>query len=175
VSASPVPAQPHPYERRRQGRKRVLFSGLVVDSDGKNTTECTIQDLNTHGAQLALSRELARGSQLYLLDTQNRTAYQATVVWSEADRAGLSFSRAYGLDMGLPPELHFLGHLLVEAKVGQMISLLQRGFSVDVSSGIVGLTREDFARFGGIEIVDKFIADYQRQRQNTQAPAPQSR
>ena len=129
-------------ERRSLRRQRVLLSGVISKANGESASDCVIRDLNTRGAQIECSMQFPLGTQLYLLDTHNGVAYDATVVWTTATRAGLEFVRSYAMRSPLPRELTFLERLLLEAKLGQVTRLIGRGIPAKQAITTVGLTED---------------------------------
>jgi len=131
-----------PSERRRWPRKTVLINAIIADPDGENVSECTIRDVSAGGAQISLSSNLQKGQQIYLVDAGNRVAHLAKVMWTSADRAGLSFVRSYAINLGLPPHLKFLWRLLLEAKLRELDRIVASGVSIGLASRSVGLANE---------------------------------
>jgi PilZ domain-containing protein len=133
---------PESSEQRRLPRKAALLSGVLADLNGGETLDCAIQDINARGAAVGVSRKLPFGGQVYLLDTGNRFAHLARVVWCKGDRAGLMFVQSYAMGPGLPPRMRFLWRLLLEAKLRQADRAVAMGISAELALGTVGLTRE---------------------------------
>jgi len=129
-------------ERRRLPRKATLMAGVIADSNGEDATDCTILDMNGRGAQISVPKTLHTGGQIYLLDTCNRAAYLAAVVWTKDDRAGLAFLRGCTVKRGMPPGLRFLSRLLLEAKLREIDRLIANGLSVGLAFNSVGLAEE---------------------------------
>ena len=130
--------------RRRLPRKSALLSGVVADLNGEQASDCTIADINTGGAAIGTTRKLPIGAQVYLLDTGNRAAHLARVVWTNinANRSGLAFLRSHAMGPGLPPRMRVLWRLLVEAKLRQADRAVAMGIDAELALGTVGLTRE---------------------------------
>ena len=152
---APNPApEPASSEQRRLPRKAVLLSGVLADLNGEKTSDCAIRDINARGAAIGHSQKLPIGAQVYLLDTGNRAAHLANVVWSNTDRSGLLFVQTYAMGPGLPPRLRFLWRLLLEAKLRQADRAVAMGISAELALGTVGLTREhvhQMARYAGAD------------------------
>jgi len=132
----------NPSEQRRPPRKDVFLSGILVDVDGKGSSDCIIRDINARGAAISLCRTLPTGAQTILLDTGNRVAHFARVVWSNAGSSGLLFVRSYPMSRGLPPRLAFLWRLLLEANLRQAQRAVATGIQADTALASIGLTRE---------------------------------
>ena len=137
---APPVANADPSNQRRLPRKQVLLKGVVTDVAGTDGTDCAIADLNVLGAQVRISRQLSVGAQIILLDTSNTTAHIANVVWSNAERAGLSFVQSHAMGLGLPPRLNFLWKLLLEAKLKDISRVIARGAPNKLAASTVGLT-----------------------------------
>jgi hypothetical protein len=138
-TAAPIP---NPSERRKPPRKNVFLGGILVDVDGRESSDCVIRDIHARGAAISLCRTLPTGAQTILLDTGNRVAHFARVVWSHAGSSGLLFVRTYPMSKGLPPRLAFLWKLLLEANLLQARRAVATGIRADVALASTGLTRE---------------------------------
>jgi hypothetical protein len=136
-------------ERRRMQRKRVLLNAIIADENGEDAVACTILDASTAGASVQLSNwTLQQDAEIYLVDTSNEMAHLATVVWTDADRAGLSFVGSYSLTLTLPRRLEFLKRLLVEAKLRQVQAHVRRGVAVEEAARAIGLSEDFLERLG---------------------------
>ena len=131
---------PSAPDQRRFPRKRVLFSGVIADENGENPIDCTIRGLAASGAQVKAQCPLSVGALVYLVDTKNEAAHFAKVAWTMDRKAGLSFTRSYLLDIGLPAQFEFLKTLLIEAKLGQVRGLVRHGVSIEEALRLVGVT-----------------------------------
>ena len=139
----------NPSEQQRPPRKDVFFSGILVDVDGKASSDCVIRDINRRGASIALCKALPIGAQTILLDTGNRTAHFARVAWSNADRSGLLFVKSYPMSKGLPTRLSFLWLFVLEANLLQARQAVATGIPADVALASLGLTREQIHVIAG--------------------------
>jgi hypothetical protein len=136
-------SNPAAFERRKPPRKDAFLSGVLVDIDGKgSSSDCVIRDITARGASISLCKTLPTGAQTILLDTGNRAAHFARVVWSNAGRCGLLFVRSYPMNQALPPRLAFLWRLLLEANLQQARRAVAAGVSADTALASIGLTRE---------------------------------
>lgn len=146
-------------ERRRMMRTRMLRNGVIADENGEDSIACSILDTSASGAQIQLSNwTLQRDAEIYLVDTSNDMAHWATVVWTKADRTGLSFVRSYSLERTLHPRLEFLRRLLVEAKLGQVQAHVRCGVAVDEAARAAGLSEDYLKRFGMGGIFEEKVA-----------------
>jgi hypothetical protein len=150
---------PASSEQRKLPRKTVLLSGIVTDISGRAASDCTILDVNAQGAAIGISRKLPIGAQMYLLDTGNRAAHHARVVWSVADRSGLLIVRSYAMGPGLPYGMRFLWRLLLEAKLRQAYPALAMGISAKLALSTIGLTREHVHQMAQYAGADKRLQD----------------
>lgn len=137
--AAPAPTGP---EQRRLPRKAVLLNGVLTDLEGEQALDCAIHDINARGAAVSASRELPFEGQVYLLDSGNRAAHLARIVWSKGNRAGLLFVQSHTMGPGLPPKMRFLWRHLLEAKLRQADRAVAMGVPAELALGTVGLTRE---------------------------------
>ena len=131
-----------PSDQRSLARKEVLFNGILVDIDGKQASDCIIRDINARGAAVSLAKTLPPGAQTILLDTGNRTAHFARVVWSNTARFELLFVRSYKMNSALPPRLVFLWRLLLEANLRQAERAVATGVPAELALTSIGVTRE---------------------------------
>jgi hypothetical protein len=145
-------------ERRHPPRKRVLLSGVVANVNGENAIDCTIRDINVRGAQVQLPTTLQLGDEVYLLNTRNEIAHLAKVAWINGDLTGLSFIRSYSLEVTMPPQLAFLGRLLIEAKLRQVLALTKLGVPVEDATRVVGVTEDYLERSGMRGLFDEKVA-----------------
>jgi hypothetical protein len=135
-------------ERRGMERTRVLLNAVIADENGHNAIDSSILDISATGAKIQSDGTLQRDADIYLVDTANQMAHLATVVWTEGDKAGLSFVRSYSLELTLPPRLEFLRRVLVEAKLRQVQALIGRGVRLEEAARVVGLREDYFERVG---------------------------
>jgi hypothetical protein len=145
-------------ERRLLPRNRVLLCGVVADVNGENEIDCTILDINVRGAKVELSTRLLLGDEVYLLNTRNAIAHLAKVAWINGELTGLSFTRSYSLEVAVPPQLDFLGRLLIEAKLRQVRALIEYGVPVEGATRVVGLTEDYLEWFGTRGRLDEKVA-----------------
>jgi hypothetical protein len=106
-----TPEPPPLTERRPKPRKRVLFGGRVSYLDGTQHFDCSIRDLSETGARITLKPGLPIPSKVYLIDTRNRTAHEAKVVWNNGREAGLEFVTSFALSAIDNPQLLYLRRL----------------------------------------------------------------
>jgi hypothetical protein len=143
----------------------VFLSGILVDVDGKGSSDCIIRDINARGAAISLCRTLPTGAQTILLDTGNRVAHFARVVWSNAGRFGLLFVRSYTMNTALPPRLVFLWRLLLEANLRDAQRAVATGLSAELALTSIGLTREhihQMARYARTDRAVRLLLDRAR-------------
>lgn len=143
-----------PSERRRLPRKEALLGAVVADVDGETASDCVIRDINARSAQISFSRTLPIGSQIYLLDANNKAAYLARVVWGRSGRTGLLFIESHAIGLGLPPKLKFLWRLFLEAKLREVYRLVATGIPLELALSTAGLAEEhlhQMARYASVE------------------------
>lgn len=142
-NASAAEADLKPHERRRLPRKPTLMSAVLVEANGQNACGCLILDTNAGGAQVSATISHPIGTEVCLLDVGNQIAHFATVVWSKADRNGLSFVESRRIGMELPDNLSFLWRLLLEAKLRDIERNIGNGVSVGLAFMNAGLSTLD--------------------------------
>jgi hypothetical protein len=141
-------------ERRALPRKRSLMDAVVADLKGENAVDCLIRDINARSAQITFSNDLPVGALVYLIDTSNKAAYLARVVWRRFDRAGLYFIQRHLLNWGLSPKLKFLLRLFLDAKLREVYRLVTTGIPLELALSTAGMSREQFnqaAQYGRTE------------------------
>ncbi len=132
----------------------MLWNGLLARSSEERASDCVIRNISEGGAEISSKNPLQLGEQVYLLVPRNQVAYLASIVWIKEGRAGLSFSRTWDVAKGLPAELHFLRGRLANAKLSQMLGLVQRGISIEEAAANVGWTADEIEQLG-----DNFATD----------------
>ena len=85
-------------ERRATARRRVLWGSRIAHLDGNYCVNCQIRDISPTGARILLHDQQLIPRSVYLLDMQNRLAYEALVVWLKAPEFGLQFIKLYRFD-----------------------------------------------------------------------------
>jgi hypothetical protein len=141
---APAPAaDPQPHERRRLERKPTFLRAVIVEANAQNARNCLILDINAGGAQVSASITYPNGTEVYLLDVGNQIAHHAKLVWSKADRSGLSFLESHRIGMGLPLHLSFVWKLLLEAKLQDIERNIGSGISAGSAFMNAGLSRVD--------------------------------
>jgi len=133
-------------EKRKLPRKMGMLTGVLVDANGEDPSDCTIRDVSVLGVAVTHPKKLPIGVQIYLLDTGCQAAYLARVVWNAPGRSGLLFVRRYTMGLGLPFRLKFLWRLLLEAKLRQAERAIAAGVKAELAFSSVGLTREQVHR-----------------------------
>ncbi len=98
-------------DARSAKRSRVLLSGKIVYGDGAYSVSCTIYDISSSGARVAIPKGQSLPGEVYLIDIKNRVAYAARVVRFQVPIFGLQFTATYPLSKPLKPQLEFLRRL----------------------------------------------------------------
>jgi hypothetical protein len=146
--AAPVAPPKDPSEKRALPRKSALMDAVVADLKGENAVDCVIRDINARSAQISFANGLPVGTQLYLVDTNNKIAYLARVVWSRYDRAGLYFVQHHVLNLGLAPKVKFLWRLYLDAKLREVYRLVTSGIPLELALSTAGMTRDQLNQAG---------------------------
>ena len=97
--------------RRRDRRRSVLLTAVVVSRDGKEVRDCTMLDVSDTGARLRLSRPGAVPPGSMLIDLRNRKAYELLVAWQNQSQCGVRFVKSHLIDANLPKDLAYLSHV----------------------------------------------------------------
>ncbi len=98
-------------DTRRAVRRRVLLSGKIAYGDGVYSFNCTIRDISSAGARVAIPKTQSIPGSLFLIDIKNHIAYAACVVWHRPPLVGLAFTATYPLSQPLEPQLEFVKRL----------------------------------------------------------------
>jgi hypothetical protein len=109
--------QPEPnggIEQRKSPRKKVLLSGKIIYGDGTHVLDCTIRDISTTGARIALAQGRTIPERVYLLDMVNRVAYESAVLSERSGGFGLKFNKTLKLAEVTAPELRYLKRIWLE-------------------------------------------------------------
>lgn len=130
-------------DRRALPRTSVLWNGFIARSDGDGTFDCIIRNISEAGAEISSKKTLKLGEPVYLLVTRRQTIFLASVAWANIERVGLAFVRSWDVERGLHEDLRFLRHGLVQAKLSQMLSLVQQGLPLAEAGKTVGWGKND--------------------------------
>ena len=103
-----------PSDLRRATRRRVLFSGVLVNDDGSSTLDCVIRDLSASGAKVRLAGSAPFPSELWLIEVREGLAFRCTVAWRNLPELGLAFLREHDLKTAATPELRMLHRIWAE-------------------------------------------------------------
>jgi hypothetical protein len=90
-------ASPGEDEKRAAPRRWRLQSGRISDDDGGFSLPCTIIDMSEGGARVRIDRSLHLPARFFLIDTMDRVAFKARLVWARAPEYGLTLLRKYRL------------------------------------------------------------------------------
>lgn len=131
------------HEQRTLPRTSVLWTGVICEPTGANAFDCTIRNINARGAEVGSKKALAIGDDVYLIVPRSGSAYRGSVVWAQDGRFGLSFRQNHQIGPTLPSDLKFLRYLLVQTKLRQMLSLVQRSVPLDDAARVIGWTDDE--------------------------------
>ncbi|MFI4975737.1 MAG: PilZ domain-containing protein [Caulobacterales bacterium] len=106
MTLSPASDTPNGAEKRLKPRRWRLQSGRISAADGGFSLPCTIVDMSDTGARVRIDETLHLPARFYLIDTFDRVAYKARLVWSAEPEYGLMLMRKHDLknEMDLPAE-----------------------------------------------------------------------
>jgi hypothetical protein len=105
---------PNGPEARGAARKKVTRSGVIVYADDAGTMACTIADISESGARLLFRASHKPPMRFYLIDLQDRMAFDGLVAWQNSSQCGIRFLARHPLAK-LPRELRFLQSAWLEA------------------------------------------------------------
>jgi PilZ domain-containing protein len=92
---------PPPDERRANVRRRVLLTGKIVYPGNSFSTDCTIRDLSSGGARIAVAPG-AISADPCLIVVKDAVIHHATTAWSRGALAGLRFHESFSLSGETP-------------------------------------------------------------------------
>ncbi|HWA63996.1 MAG TPA: PilZ domain-containing protein [Caulobacteraceae bacterium] len=84
-------------EQRRNPRRRVLLSGILVHSPEELTLDCSILELSKRGARIRIPPENLIRDPIWLVNLTHGLAFRSKVVWSRGGRLGLAFAQVLDL------------------------------------------------------------------------------
>jgi len=107
---------PHdgPSDKRRAARRRVLFSGKLVNADASATFDCTIRDLSATGAKVRLAGTAPVPSEIWLIEVREGLAFKCRVAWRALPQLGLEFTETHDLKVAGTAEERMLKRIWVE-------------------------------------------------------------
>ena len=139
---------------------------MICGTNGTYGYDCTIRNISDGGAEISAKQTVAVGDQVFLLVIRTQLAYLSSGIWVQNDRFGVSFSQVHELGPQLAPNLMFLKHLLVQAKLSQMLSLVQKDIPLDEAASVVGWSDEEINRLLDVSPLDQkgeFVVQRTRQ------------
>jgi len=98
-------------ERRPGQRRRVVWRGRCVVTDGSRTFDCVIRDATETGTRIAIQGAQMIPKQFYLIDRTNRTAHEVKVIWNNGKQLGLQYLSSFDVDTIKAKDLIFLKRL----------------------------------------------------------------
>jgi hypothetical protein len=96
---------------RQQRRQRALLGGVVTFADGAHSFRCTIRNFSADGARITLPDDRLLPPRLYLINLNERAAYEALTVWKRDGEAGVALLDRLPLAELSDPKLSYLDKL----------------------------------------------------------------
>src|SRR5215469_4798107 len=78
TTAEHVPAGPN---RRREGRRRTLFTGMLASCSGAFTIDCTVTNFSMSGARVRVESGSLIFGKILLIHLRERLAFETKVAW----------------------------------------------------------------------------------------------
>ncbi len=103
-----------PSDKRRAARRRVLYSGKLVNDDASSTIDCVIRDLSETGAKVRLAGSTPVPAEVWLIEVREGLAFRCRVAWRASPELGLEFTSSHDLKDAATPELRMLKRIWVE-------------------------------------------------------------
>lgn len=86
-----VPLRAAPAVERRARPRRWRLELAEISAGDAAPISCTIVDISEGGARVRVSRPVALPAAFRLVDSRERTVYEATLVWSASNEFGIKF------------------------------------------------------------------------------------
>ena len=83
-------------DKRSGDRTRSFLKGQIVFNNRMSTMDCTVRNLSSRGAKLALTQAVALPDQFELVIPQKGETFRARMQWRRDDEVGILFVRATG-------------------------------------------------------------------------------
>jgi len=100
--------------KRLESRKRVLKPGVLVQSDGAISCDCSILDISDSGARVRVPRNHTVPPKFMLIDIQGLMAHDVSLMWRRDQFAGLRFEVSHAINSAMPDHLKFVRSLWIE-------------------------------------------------------------
>ena len=78
-------------ETRRSERVRSLLRARIVFNNGSSTVDCTVKNISSHGAKIAIAHSLSVPAEFDLEVPQRGRTFRAKMMWRAADSIGVEF------------------------------------------------------------------------------------
>lgn len=107
---------------RRSDRRKIVFGGRVVHSDGSRSFDCVIHDFSKAGAKIEIRESDIVPKTFFLLGSREWVAYEAELVWRKGTFAGARFQCAHDLAGSVDPRMQkimYLGASLMSTRPGR--------------------------------------------------------
>jgi hypothetical protein len=96
---------------RQQRRQRAVLGGVITFADGAHSFRCTIRNFSQEGARITLPDDRLLPPRLYLINLNERAAYEALTVWMKDGEAGVALLDRLPLAELSDPKLSYLDKL----------------------------------------------------------------
>ena len=80
-----------PVEQRTDPRRRVVKGTKIAYGDFVFVQDCTVRDLSTGGARIAVTAAIELPEEFFLVFTTDRILRKARVKWRKANEVGVTF------------------------------------------------------------------------------------
>src|SRR5215469_4905006 len=113
---APRPVREVPeVDPRGEPRKRTLFKGVIsYGQDCEFTIDCVIADFSEAGARVQIQPGPPIPTDVYLVHSRERAAYEANVAWRRNNNLGLKFVARHDLENPTTEVLRMLRRHCVE-------------------------------------------------------------
>ena len=81
-------------ERRKSARQKSLLRGRILFNNRRNSVDCVIRDITSHGARLIFSGAVTVPDIVDLYIPQREQTLRAMVQWRHGEEVGVAFGQA---------------------------------------------------------------------------------
>lgn len=105
------PTKPH---RRKESRRRTLFSGILASCNGGFTIDCTVTNFSVSGARVRVNPGAVIIGKVLLVHLREKLAFETRIAWRNERDIGLEFTRAHDLNNATRADMKVLRRYCVD-------------------------------------------------------------
>jgi PilZ domain-containing protein len=100
--------------KRKEGRRRTLFTGMLASCSGGCTIDCTVTNFSMSGARVRVDTGALIFGKVILVHLREKLAFETRIVWRNGRDLGLEFTRAHDLNRATKAEMQVLRRYCVD-------------------------------------------------------------